>query len=236
MIGTWINIAAVMVGGGLGLLLGGQLPEKIRNSVTTGLGLFTLGLGVKLFLESNQPLIVLGGLLIGVFLGEWWRIEDGLVRLGKSLEARFSKGGNENGESNRFVRGFLTASLLFCIGPLAALGSIQAGLSGDIQLLVIKSVMDAFASLALASSLGVGVLFSTLMVLVYQGGITLLAEQAQGVMTEAMIAELSAVGGILLLGLAISSLLEIRKIRVANFLPALLVVPLIFWVASQFGF
>jgi uncharacterized membrane protein YqgA involved in biofilm formation len=137
-----------------------------------------------------------------------------------------SRAGGPESE-NRFVRGFLSASLLFIIGPMAILGSIQDGLSGDFELLAIKAVLDGFASLAFASALGVGVLFSVLAVLAYQGGITLLAAQAQAVMTDAMTVELTAVGGVLLIGLAVSTLLEIKAIRTANLLPALVVAPLI---------
>ena len=128
----------------------------------------------------------------------------------------------------------MTASLLFCVGPIAILGSIQAGLSGDYNLLVIKSVLDGFAALAFASTLGVGVLFSAAMILLYQGTITLLAAQLNEVVTGPMQAELTATGGVLLVGIAISSLLEIKKIRVGNFLPALVIAPLIVWIVSLF--
>jgi hypothetical protein len=124
----------------------------------------------------------------------------------------------------------MTASLLFCIGPIAILGSIQAGLNGDLSLLVIKSVLDGFAAMAFASTLGVGVLFSAAMILVYQGAITLLASQLNAIVTKPMMAELTATGGVLLLGIAISTLLEIKKIRVGNFLPALVLTPVIVWI------
>jgi len=175
-------------------------------------------------LKTQNPLIVLGSLLIGGVLGEWWRIEDGLQRLGEILEARFASGDPASG---RFVRGFLTASLVFCVGPMTILGSIQNGLTGDYSMLAIKSVLDGFGALAFASSLGVGVLFSVLVILIYQGGISLLAAQLNTVLTAAMMAEMTAVGGVLLLGIAISSLLEIKPIRVGNFLPALVLAPLI---------
>ena len=147
---------------------------------------------------------------------------------------RFTSG-SSNEKSSRFIRGFLTASLVYCIGPLAILGSIQDGLTGDYSLLAIKSVLDGFASLAFASSLGVGVLFSSLVILVYQGSLSLLAAQAQAVITPAMTNEMTAVGGILLVGIAISSLLEIKPIRVGNFLPALVVVPLIVAILAALG-
>ena len=179
-------------------------------------------------LKTENPLIVLGAVLIGTLLGEWMRIEDGLQNLGKILKRRFSR--EDDDDSNKFVRGFLTASLLFCVGPLTILGSIQDGLTGDYNLLAVKSVLDGFASLAFASTLGVGVMFSTIVILVYQGGISLLAAQLDAIVTPSMLNELTATGGVILLGLAISSLLEIKKIRVGNMLPGLIVAPLIVWV------
>ena len=160
-----------------------------------------------------------------------------MQRLGEVLEKRFNHSDSESGRFapyGDFVRGFMTASLLFCIGPIAILGSIQAGMNGDISLLVIKSVLDGFAAMAFASTLGVGVLFSAAMILIYQGTITLLAAQLNAIVSKPMMAELTATGGVLLLGIAISSLLEIKKIRVGNFLPALVLAPLIVWIVSLF--
>ena len=231
MIGTFINVAAILIGGSLGLLFGGRLPERLKTTVIAGMGLFTAVTGIKMFLDTQNSLVVLGSLVIGALLGEWWKIEDGLQHIGEILEKRFNRSDTESG---RFVRGFMTASLLFCIGPIAILGSIQAGLTGDYNLLVIKSVLDGFASLAFASTLGVGVLFSAAMILLYQGTITLLAAQLNVIMTKPMLAEMTATGGVLLLGIAISSLLEIKKIRVGNFLPALVLAPLIVWIVSLF--
>lgn len=241
MIGTFINVATVLIGGTLGVLFGSRLPVRVRETVIMGLGLFTAGIGIQMFLETQNPLIVLGSLLVGGILGEWWKIETGLKNLGGYLERKFAGGQSNSTESDptqteseipnpggsNFVRGFLTASLVFCVGPMTILGSIQDGLTGDYSLLAIKSVLDGFAALAFASTLGVGVLFSALTVLVFQGGLSLLATQAQSFLTEPMMSEMTAVGGLLLLGLAISSLLEIRPIRVGNFLPALGVAPLI---------
>ena len=232
MTGTLLNVAAILVGGTLGLLFGDRLPERIHKTVVAGLGLFVLAFGLYDFLKTQNPLIVLGGLLIGGLLGEWARLEDGLRRLGELLEKRFA--GREAG-SGRFVRGFLAASLVFCVGPIAILGSIQDGMTGDYKMLAIKSVLDGFASLAFASSLGVGVLFSAGMILVYQGSISLLAAQLNALVTPAMTAEMTAAGGVMLIGIAISSLLEIKPIRVASFLPALLITPLIVAVLAVLG-
>jgi uncharacterized membrane protein YqgA involved in biofilm formation len=252
MIGTLLNIATVLVGGTLGLLFGSRLPDRLRNTVIAGLGLFTLAYGLYNFLKTQNPLIVLGSLLIGALLGEWWKIEEGLQSIGKWLESRLGGRQSEDPEnkltdstapfpashyapSRDFVRGFLTASLVFCVGPMTILGSIQDGLNGDFSLLAIKSVLDGFAALAFASTLGVGVLFSVIVILFFQGGISLLASQLNSIVTPAMMSEMTAVGGVLLLGIAISSLLEIKPIRVGNFLPSLAIAPLIVAILAYFG-
>jgi uncharacterized membrane protein YqgA involved in biofilm formation len=247
MIGTLINVLTVLVGSTLGLLFGAQLPERVRQTVIAGLGLFTAAIGLQMFLQTDNSIVVLGALLAGGVLGEWWKIETRLSNLGRFLEVKFARkkppsgdtgeAGSqvENPEGSRFVRGFLTSSLVFCVGPMTILGSIQDGLTGDYHLLAIKSVLDGFASLAFASSLGIGVLFSTLVVFTFQGGISLLAAQAQALITTPMMNEMTAVGGVLLLGLAISSLLEIKPIRVGNFLPALVLAPLIVAILAGLG-
>jgi uncharacterized protein len=233
MVGTLINVGAILVGGGMGLLFGSKLSERLKNTVIAGLGLFTLVYGISLFLKTGNSLIVLGSLLVGVLLGEWMRIEDGLSHFGSWLEKKFNKCAGESDQVN-FINGFVTTSLIFCIGPMAILGSIQDGISGDFSTLVIKAVLDGFGAFAFASSLGVGVLFSALPVFVYQGAITLLAVQAQKIATDAMMNEMTAAGGVILVGIAISSLLQIKKIRSGNFLPALLIAPLIVWIISLF--
>jgi len=222
--GTLINIATVLIGGILGLIFGSRFPERLRQTVVAGLGLFTIGYGLLNFIQTKNPLVVLGSLLIGALLGEWWKIEDGLQKLAIFLEMRFS--GKEEG-ANKFVRGFLVASILFCVGPMSILGSIQDGLSGDYSILATKAVLDGFAALAFTSTLGVGVMFSVLVILVYQGGLSLLAAQLSQVITTPMMTEMNAVGGILLIGIAISSLLEIKPMRMGNFIPALVIAPLI---------
>jgi hypothetical protein len=234
MTGTLLNVATVLIGGTLGLLFGARIPERFKSTVIAGMGLFTFAMGVQMFLKTGNPLIVLGALIIGALLGEWWRIEDGLKNLGAVLEKRFACDDSAEG-SARFVRGFLTASLLFCVGPMTILGSLQDGLTGNYELLAVKSVLDGFAALAFASTLGVGVLFSSVIILIYQGGISLLAGQLSAIVTDAMMAEMTATGGVILMGLALSNLLEIKPIRVGNFIPALAVAPLIVWVISLFS-
>jgi hypothetical protein len=225
MIGTLLNSATVLIGGSLGLIMGRRIPDKSIKTVIAGLGLFTLAYGLNLFLDSQNVIITLLSLLVGGLIGEWADIEFRLEKFGGSLKKRFADNRAEN-EQN-FVNGFLTASLVFCIGPLTILGSIQDGLEGDYSLLAIKSVLDGFAALAFASTMGIGVLFSIIVILIYQGTLTFLAAQIQAFVTDQMIAEMTAVGGVLLVGIAISSLLEIKPIRVGNFLPALFLAPLL---------
>jgi uncharacterized membrane protein YqgA involved in biofilm formation len=239
--GTIINIATVLIGGSLGLIFGRRLPERVRQTVVTGLGLFTAALGLRMFLKTEHAIVVLVSLLLGGLLGEWWRIEDGLRNIAVILERRFS-GGKEKADieshpsrNSNFVRGFLTASLVFCVGPITILGSIEDGLTGNYQTLAIKSVLDGFAALAFSSTLGVGVLFSVLVIGIYQGGLTLLAAQAQSLITTPMQVEMTAAGGVILIGIAVSSLLEIKPIRVENFLPALVVAPLLVAILSAIG-
>ena len=232
MTGTIINVIAIVGGSILGLLFGARLSDKLKSTIISGMGLFLVAMGLQMFLKTENSLVVLGALLAGTLLGEWWRIEDRLRTLGEFLERRFSRA--EEDGSDRFVRGFLTASLLFCIGPVAILGSIQDGLTGNSNLLVVKSVIDGFASMAFASTLGVGVAFSALVILVYQGGISLLAGQLNAIVSASMMNELTATGGVLLMGVGISGLLEIKKIRVGNMLPALFIAPLIVWVLGWF--
>ncbi len=243
MIGTLINVAAILLGSAVGLFFGSKLSAPIRQTLVAGLGLFTAVIGVKMFSKSENELIVLGALLLGGIVGESLKIEDFIKNIGSWLESKFSRSSLPNNldssqanhpQRDRFIQGFLTTSLVFCIGPMAILGSIQDGLLGDYKLLAIKSTLDGFASLAFASSLGIGVLFSAIPVLVYQGGISLLAGLLQSVMSTPMMNEMTATGGVLLLGIAISNLLEIKRIRVGSFLPALVFAPLIVYLISVF--
>lgn len=255
MTGTLINIAAILVGGALGIFVGGRMPERLRQTVMAGLGLFTLVIGIQMFLDTKNSLVVLGSVVIGILLGEWWQVEEGIRRIGQWLETLTASRSREyssnlvndssiaaqevlskrTARQEKFVRGFFTASLLFCVGPIAIIGSIQDGISGEYQLLAVKSILDGFAALAFASSMGIGVLFSAAPILLYQGGISLLALQIQPLVSEAMLAEMSATGGVLLAAIAIGNLLELRRIRTGSFLPALLVAPLLVALLTAFG-
>jgi hypothetical protein len=209
----------------------------MRETVMHGVGLVTLVVGVHLTLETQNILIVLLSVVIGGILGEWWRIAAGLERASEWLRMRVaSRLGDRDGgrRMGRFSEGFVTASLVFCVGPMTILGAIQDGLSGDFSLLAIKSVLDGFTAMAFASTLGVGVLFSILTLLVYQGGITLLAGVADQILTAPMIAEMTATGGVLILAIGLL-LLDIKRIRVANLLPALVIAPAIVALLTALG-
>jgi uncharacterized membrane protein YqgA involved in biofilm formation len=224
-LGTLLNVVTVLIGASIGTRLGTRLPNRLRETVMHGLGLFTMVMGVQLTFESQNLLVVLGAVLIGGLLGEWWRIDLQLERLGSWLEAKFAS--HQDADSTaRFIRGFVSASLIFCIGPMTVVGSIQDGLGEGIDLLAVKSVLDAFAGMAFASTMGVGVVFAGLTVLIYQGALTLLAAQANSFLSAAMIGEMTAAGGLLIMGIGLL-LLEIKEIRLANFLPALAIAPII---------
>jgi len=222
MVGTWMNIAAVLAGSGLGLFVGRRVPERLDRSFTTAIGLVTVVLGVKLSLETENVLVLLLSLVIGGAIGTALGLEDRLENLGEAIERRFPKLARGS-----IPQGFVTASLLFCVGPLALIGAIRDGLYGDWQLLGIKSVMDGISSIVLVAGLGPGVFFSALVILVYQGGISLAARSFSGVAISAsspLLAELDAVGGVILLAIALK-LLDLRDLRAGNLLPALAFAP-----------
>jgi uncharacterized protein len=221
MIGTFINMGTVLAGTTVGVSLGSRLPERIRSTVFQGLGLLTILIGLQMALGTRNILIVLGAMLLGGILGEVLRISEGLEWLGSTLQSLLS-----GGRSSTFGEAFVTSSLVFCIGPMAILGSIEDGMTGDYRLLSIKALLDGFASIAFSAALGWGVALSAGTLLVYQGGITLFAGVLSRVLTEPMITELTATGGLLIVGIGLK-LLEVKDIRLASFLPALAIAPLI---------
>ncbi len=225
MIGTIINTGTVLVGGGLGTMLGGRLPDKLRRTVTLTLGLVTLVIGMQMSLKTENVLIMLASAILGGVIGEIIGIEDRLNSLADAF-SRLVEGTGESASVARanFSRGLVTASLVFCVGPMTILGSFQDGLTGDFTLLAIKSMMDGFASLAFASAMGVGVVFSAGIVLAYQGALTLSAAWVRPLLTDPMITEMSAVGGLLILGIGLT-MLDIKRLPVANLLPAIFVAP-----------
>lgn len=242
MTGTIINVAAILFGGFIGLFFGARIPIKFRQTIIHAVGLFTLCYAAFIFTKTQNVLIPLGSLVIGTILGEWWQIEERLEGLGERLRNQFEKKeviqpGTEEEltPKSTFVVGFMSASLLFCIGPMAILGSIQDGLTGDFEMLAIKSVLDCIAAIAFAATMGPGVLFSGLIVLVYQGSISLAAKFIGVGFNEIAVNEMTSVGGIILAGIAISSLLEIKKIRTGSFLPGLFIAVLLVYGLKALG-
>ncbi len=223
MIGTLVNTAAVIGGGVIGLLLKKRMPERITTIYFQAIGLFTLAIGTSMAVEMQHILIVVSSLAIGSLLGEWIDIEQGAERLSNRIKHRFRIG------SEKFSEGLVTAFLLFCVGSLTILGTIQEGTGGSPDLLYTKSLMDFFSAILLASAFGVGVALSAVPLFLFQASLTLLAGYAGNFFTEEIILGLTSVGGILLIGLGIN-ILGIQKIRVMNMLPSLVVVALLLWL------
>jgi hypothetical protein len=239
--GAILNMVTVAIGSLLGMLIGHRLSQKIQESVVTGLGLVTLFVGISNAGQTGNPIIPLVSIVTGVILGERLDLQGRLERLGGWLQGRLARGDGAAQPSGqdaraRFITGFVTASLVFCIGPLTFAGSIQdgMGLAVGFQQIAIKSALDFFASMAFAASFGVGVAFSTLTILVVQGGLSLLGGVIGDFMSAAMMNEMTAVGGLMLIGLSLI-LLNVKQPRMANFLPGLVIAPLIVAVGSALG-
>lgn len=228
-LGTAINVVAVLVGGGIGTLAGSRLPGGMRATAMQAIGIVTLLVGVANFLEHDNPLVPLVSVVAGLVVGEVVGIEDGLKKFGDYLEGRFSKG------ESPVSRAFVTTSLLFCVGPLTVIGSLEDGLRGDYSLLALKSGLDFIAALTFASVLGWGVLLSAGTVLVVQGSLTLGAGFVGPLVTDAMISAATATGGVLIVGLGLG-LLELKRVRVGNMLPALVFAPLLVAAAPLWPF
>lgn len=234
--GTLLNIATVLIGTSLGLLAGARVPRRMQESLTTGTGFFTIMVGVSMALRiftdaATRPgydLAVLAALVVGVAAGELLRLHDGLDWLGGWFQRRVARGEDR---PSRIAEGFITASLVFCVGPLTILGSLQNGLTGDTTLLATKSLLDGVTSIAFAAALGPGVYLSILTMLVVQGGISGGAFLLTDVMDPATILAISAAGGMILLGVALR-LLDLKAVRVANFLPALVLAPIFIRIAD----
>ena len=233
MTGTLLNVGTILLGTLIGVLVGERLPERVRRRVLDGLGLVTLVVGVDLGLQwqDTSPLYVLGGVLLGGIVGEALRIEDRIAALGDRLQAWSSRGRPHSTVSEAFF----TASLLFCVGPLTVVGSIQDGLSGNYEALATKALLDGFASIALAASLGPGVAFAALTILIVQGGISLAAGLFSHILAEGSeaLAALTSAGGVLIIGISLK-LLDVKDVKVGNFLPALVIAPGLVGLVSLF--
>lgn len=220
--GTIVNVATICVGSLLGRYAGRFVPNRVRLTVMAGLGLAVLLIGLQLALKSRQPMIVIGSLIMGGVLGELLRIESRLESFGRWLQERFAGAGN-------FAEGFVGASLLYCVGAMAIMGALQDGFSGRPTILYAKAALDGVASIALASTMGIGVLFSAIPVALYQGSITLAAGSVKAVLTEAVILEMNAVGGLLIAAIGLD-LLGIKRLPVGNMLPAVFVAVGLVWI------
>lgn len=214
--GTIVNVIAVLVGGSIGLLLNKGVPEKLAGAMMTGVGFCTLYIGIDGCLDGDNTLVAVLSIVLGAVVGTLLDLDARLQRLGERVEARFSK---KEGNGGRLAQGFVSASLLFCVGTMAIVGSLQSGLQGNHEMLYLKSLLDAISSVVFGATLGVGVMLSTMTVFVYQGGITLLAQAVAPYLNDAVIAEMNCVGSLLIIGLALN-LLKIADIKVANFVPA----------------
>jgi uncharacterized protein len=219
--GTLLNAATVLIGGVVGTVVGDRLPERLRENVVRGVGLFVTAMGVKFAIDTSNLLFMLGAILLGGIIGSLVGVDARLSQLGETLQQRFARGG-----TSTVAEAFVTASIVFCVGPLTFLGSIQNGLAGDATLLTVKSVLDGFTAIALAATLGWGVLLTVPLILLYQGGLAVGASLFAGIFSDLQLREMSAVGGLLLIGVGLR-LLAIRDIKVADFLPAIIVSPLV---------
>ena len=227
MIAAVVNAIVVILGGLLGLVLGGRLKEEHTQTIVNALGICTIVIGITSSIATSNILIVIICLVIGTIVGEMLKIETRLDSLGDWLKAKVAKKGG-----GRFTEGFVTASLLFCVGSMAIMGSFDAGLRGDYNTIFAKSALDCVMAVTFAATMGVGVLFSSATVLVYQGALTLLAGVVEPFLSAAVVVEMSAVGGIMLIGTGMNILgLTQKRIRVGNMLPAI-VLPVVWFAVS----
>ena len=223
MIGTLVNAAAVVVGGTVGMLLNKSMPERFKTIYFQAIGLFTIAIGISMVWNMQNIIMVVGSLAVGSLLGEWMNLEVGVERLANALKKRFKIG------SEKFSEGLITSFLLFCVGAMTIVGAIDEGTGRSNEVLLTKSMMDGFSAILLASAFGIGVIVSAIPLLIFQGGITLLAMSAASFFTPDIIQGLTSIGGILLIGLGMN-ILEIKKIRIVNMLPALVVVIIVIWI------
>ena len=225
--GTIINAIAIIVGGAIGLLFRKGFPERISQTTLQVLGLFTLVIGLGMAIQGQELILALISLALGAGLGEWLDIEGGLDRFGSWLEKRL------NLTEKSPAKGFIYASLLFCVGSMAIVGSITDGLKGDPSILVTKAMLDGIISIPFAASMGFGVLGSAIPILIYQGSLTLLASKIQSFFTPVMVRELTSVGGVIVIGIGVN-ILGLQKIRVGNFIPALVLIDMILYLKTFF--
>ncbi len=213
-----MNVIAVVIGSTVGLLLKKGIPERLTAAMMTGVGFCTLYIGIRGSMDGDNTLVVVLSVVIGAAIGQLLDLDRWLSRLGERVETRFTR---KEGAGGQIAKAFVSASLLFCVGTMTIVGSLQSGLQGNHEMLYLKSVLDLISSIVFGATLGAGVLLSTVTVLVYQGGITLLAQVVAPYLSDAVIAEMNCVGSLLIIGLALN-LLKVADIKVANFVPAIL--------------
>jgi uncharacterized membrane protein YqgA involved in biofilm formation len=230
MLGTIVNVIAIICGSMLGLLFRKGIPDNYKEIIMSGIGLSVLLIGVKSALSSDQLLIVIFSVIIGAAIGEFLRIEAKLEALGSYIEQRLA---GRSSDTASFTRGFVTASLVFCVGSMAIVGSLESGLTGNHQTLYAKSILDGVTSLIFASTLGIGVLFSGASVFIYQGAITMTAVVMKNFLVAETISQMTSVGGLLILAIGLN-LLGLTKIRVGNLLPGIFLPLLYFGIRSLF--
>lgn len=222
MFGTLVNVAAIIAGGLLGLILKGGIPKKVGDTVIQALALSVLLIGITGAIKVNNILLVIISMVIGTAIGEAIDIDKYINNLGDLLEKKFK------GKGGKVSEGFVTSSLLFCVGAMAIVGALNSGLKGDYHILYAKSMLDFVFSVIASSSLGIGVMLSSVSVLIYQGTITLLAFAIKGFLIETVITDMTTVGSLMIIGISLN-MLGVSKLKVANFLPAILI-PVIYQV------
>ena len=219
MLGTIVNTVAVIIGAALGMVLKKGLPHRMADTLMKGLGLCTLFLGISGSLKGQNSLILIISMVVGSIIGDGIDLEDKINRLGRWLEDKFK---GKNSKQVSIAEGFVTASLLFCVGAMAIIGSLQSGLQGNHEILFNKSMLDFVAAIIFASTLGVGVMFAAAFVFVYQGAITILAQWISPFLSENVIAEMTCVGSVIIIGLALN-MIGITKLKVMNYVPAIFI-------------
>lgn len=224
-LGTLINTATVLAGGGLGLIIGNRIPDRIRTIIVQVIGLVTIAIGLRDVIKTDNMVFPLVGMVLGAIIGEMLRIEDRLESLGEVLRRKFSKPDNES----KFVTGFVTATLLFCVGPLTILGAIEDASGKTPQLYIIKGTLDGFMMIIFSALYGIGALFSAASVFVVQGSLTLFGTSLDTLLNDRMRLELFSAGGLAVLAIGLN-LLEIKKIRLGSMLPGLVITPLLVWI------
>ena len=230
MIATFINCARIILGSLLGILLRNKISSRFIAIVTQGLSLCVLTIGISAAIGTENTLCVIVCMVLGTLIGEALRIEDRLDSAGDFLKAKLIKEGSGN---NQFTEGFVTASVLFCVGAMAVMGAIDAGINQNYSILISKSVIDGVTAISFAAAMGIGVAFSAIPILIYQGGLTLLAALVSGYLTPALVTEMSAVGGVIIIGIGINMLgFSQKKVKVGNMLPAIFL-PLLYLPAAQ---